>query len=109
MIDKVKLDVLERNAENGNSDFIDWAIHKLSDQDQLAYARKMKQDLDARSVTDSSLPQLTLFVDSEHGQPVLAGIDSARVVTDSERIRSPQFWLHPVEHRVLYRRTAGGR
>lgn len=109
MIDKVKLDVLERNAECGNSHFIDWAMHKLSDQDQLAYARKMKQDLQDRSDTESDLPQLTLFVDSEHGHPVLTGIDSDRVVTDSERIRCPKFWLNPIDHRVLYRRTVRGR
>ena len=106
MLNEAKLDALERNAENGNAQFIDWAMHKLSDQEQLAYARKMKQCMDARSLGDGSLPRLTLVTESDKRHTILKEIASDRIVTGHERLQSPQFWLTPIEHKILYRRTS---
>ena len=107
MLNEAKLDVLERNAENGNAQFIDWAMHRHSDEEQLAYARKMKLSMDVRSRQDSSLPQLTVVTESDHGYTVLKKIVSDRTVVGVERLQSPQFWLNPIEHKVLYRRSDG--
>jgi len=106
VLNEAKLDALERNAENGNAQFIDWAMHKLSDQEQLAYARKMQECMDARSVRDGSLPRLTLVTESNERHTVLKEIASDRIVTGQERLQSPQFWLNPIEHKILYRRTS---
>jgi hypothetical protein len=104
MLNQARLDVLERNADAGNAEFINWALHKLSDREQLEYARKMKKDSDRNSSKDSSLPSLSLVIGTERGNSVLQEIDSDRVMPLEERLASPAHWFNPTDHQVLYRR-----
>lgn len=104
MLNEARMDVLERNAEAGNSETIQRCMLKLSIEEQLEYARELRREMNERAAQDTTLPHLSIAVGVTNGHRVLTGITSFREVGGMERLQSPQYWINPIERKVLYHR-----
>jgi hypothetical protein len=102
-VNESRLQILEKHAADGDANFVQWALDRVSPQEQLALIKAMRQDFERMHDVDPQFPTLQIVGRNSFGETKISHIYTQRDLPMAERLFDPSKWGEEKERKIIYR------
>jgi hypothetical protein len=103
-VNETRLQLLERHAVDGDANFVQWALDRVSPQEQLALIKAMRHDFERLHDLDPQFPTLHIVGHQSFGETKISRIYTQRDLPLVQRLFDPSKWCEESERKTIYRR-----